>query len=33
MNGVSVGPYLETRLDDEFNANYTMLATQLKVSF
>ncbi len=33
MEGVSVGPYLETRLDDNFNANYTMLATQLKVSF
>ena len=31
--GVSVGPYVETRLDDDWNSRYTMLATQLKVSF
>lgn len=30
---ISVGPYVETRLDDDWNSRYTMLATQLKVSF
>lgn len=30
---IVVGPYVETRLDDDWNENYTMLATQLKVSF
>lgn len=30
---IVVGPYVETRLDDDWNQRYTMLATQLKVSF
>ena len=30
---ISVGPYVETRLDDDWNSRYTMLATQLKVTF
>ena len=30
---IAVGPYVETRLDNDWNTNYTMLATQLKVSF
>lgn len=30
---IVVGPYVETRFDDDWNENYTMLATQLKVSF
>jgi len=30
---ITVGPYVETRLDDDWNQRYTMLATQLKVSF
>ena len=30
---ITVGPYVETRLDDDWNQRYIMLATQLKVSF
>lgn len=30
---IVLGPYVETRLDDDWNERYTMLATQLKVSF
>lgn len=30
---IVVGPYVETRLDNDWNQRYTMLATQLKVSF
>lgn len=30
---IVLGPYVETRLDDDWNSKYTMLATQLKVSF
>lgn len=33
MDKVSVGPYIEKRLTDDFGPNYTMLATQLRVSF
>lgn len=32
-DNISVGPYVETRLDDDWNQRYTMLATQLKVAF